>query len=359
MIENNKISVIVPVYNVENYLKDCIESVINQTYKNIEIILVDDGSTDNSGRICDEYAKNDKRINVIHKKNGGLSSARNTGLDVASGDYIMFLDSDDLFLPSSCELMLKEIEDKIADYVIGNYQNCTEEGELWDFPVFDINKYKEFKLDIKDYKNSFFIMNSSACNKIFRTSFLKKLNMRFVEGVPAEDAIFTTHCFIKSKNVYYIPDVMYLYRQRNVASSISTSCSANYFFGISKAYRIIYENFKNNNEINFYRCFYAKSMTYMLYKFIDSKLLSDEERLEVLADMRWFYKLSIDLSVPACQESLSVIINKIIDGDYKDAIDICRVVSDIRVKLPKEIKENMSKPGPEMYDSLFEVEVSI
>lgn len=348
-----KISVIVPIYNVEKYLVDCIESIINQTYKNLEIILVDDESTDLSGKICDKYAKQDQRIKVIHKTNGGLSSSRNAGLDAVTGDYVMFIDSDDMFVSDSCEIMYNEIESKNADYVIGNYINCYEDGSLYSNPIFNLDKYKSFKLSIKDYKNSFYVMNSSVCNKIFRVSFLKKLNMRFVEGIPAEDAVFTTHCFIKSKRVYYIPNIMYLYRQREAATSISTSCSKEYFEGINKAYKLIYENFLNNNEINFYRCFYAKSMTYIFYKFIDSKLLTEDERLDVLAEMRWFYKLSNELNVPACQQSLSVIINKIIEGYYKEAIDICYVVSDIREHIPKEIRDEMSKPSAEMYDNLF------
>ena len=89
------ITVIIPVYNVEKYLKECLESIINQTYKNLEIILIDDGSTDASGEICDEYSKRDNRIRVVHKANGGLSSARNLGLDIANGEYVTFIDSDD------------------------------------------------------------------------------------------------------------------------------------------------------------------------------------------------------------------------------------------------------------------------
>ena len=95
MNESPKISVILPVYNVEKYLRKCLDSVINQTYKNLEIILVNDGSTDNSGKICEEYALNDKRIKVIHKENGGISSARNAAIDIAKGQYITFIDSDD------------------------------------------------------------------------------------------------------------------------------------------------------------------------------------------------------------------------------------------------------------------------
>ncbi|OUQ56652.1 hypothetical protein B5E58_10530, partial [Tyzzerella sp. An114] len=94
-MENKKISVIVPIYNVEKYLNRCVDSIINQTYKNLEIILVDDGSPDNCGKICDEYAKKDNRIKVVHKENGGVSSARNVGLNIATGDYIGFVDGDD------------------------------------------------------------------------------------------------------------------------------------------------------------------------------------------------------------------------------------------------------------------------
>lgn len=348
-----KISVIVPVYNVEKYLKECIESIIKQTYKNIEILLIDDGSTDNSGSICDEYAKKDNRIKVVHQVNGGLSNARNTGLEESTGEYIMFCDSDDFFTPIACEVLLNEIEDKKADYVIANYQNCSEDSTLWSNPVFSKEKFKNFKLSIKDYKNSFFIMNSGVWNKIFRKSFIDKLNLKFIEKLPAEDAMFTTYCFIKSKKVYYIDDIVYIYRQRE-GDSISTSASFNYFDGINKAYKIIYENFKENNELGFYRYFYAKSMTYMLYKFIDSTRLTKEEKIDILTNMRWFYKLSNELKVPACQESLSLIITKIINGDYDSVIDICRVIREVRTFMPSEIKEKMSKPQPELYNKLEE-----
>ncbi len=349
MLENKKISIIVPIYNVEKYLEECIKSIQNQTYENLEIILVNDGSTDESGRIAEKYAVEDSRIKVLHKTNGGLSDARNFGMDSATGDYIMFVDSDDLLTPNACETLERKITEELADYVIGNYINCYEDGTLWENPIFNTEKYKNFKLDIKDYADSFYIMNSSACNKIFDVKFIKELNLKFEVGLPAEDAIFTTYCFIKSKKVYYISDVIYIYRQRYAGTSISMNCTAKYFYGISKAYKKIYENFKENDELGFYRFFYAKSMTYMLYKFIDSKLLTEEEKIEVLSQMRWFYKLSKELNVPACQESLGLIIDKIIDGDYKDVIDICKVIAEVRSFMPNDIKEKMSKPQAEMY----------
>ena len=109
------VSVIVPIYKVEKYLGKCVDSIINQTYKNLEIILVDDGSPDNSGKICDEYAKKDNRIKVIHKENGGLSSARNAGLDVATGEFIAFVDSDDRIHLDFVEKLYRAIKEENAD----------------------------------------------------------------------------------------------------------------------------------------------------------------------------------------------------------------------------------------------------
>ena len=112
------ISVIVPVYKVEKYLNQCIESVLAQTYQNLEIILVDDGSPDRSGEICEEYAKKDTRIRVLHKSNGGLSTARNTGLQIISGAYIAFLDSDDYLAPDMYETLYRELIENDADIAV-------------------------------------------------------------------------------------------------------------------------------------------------------------------------------------------------------------------------------------------------
>lgn len=119
--EKKLISVMVPVYNVAPYITNCLESLIHQTYTNLEIILVDDGSTDNSLEICQEYAKKDKRIKVIHKENGGLSTARNAGLDVATGDYYSFVDSDDYISTRFYEIMLNVALEHSADIVECDY----------------------------------------------------------------------------------------------------------------------------------------------------------------------------------------------------------------------------------------------
>lgn len=347
----DKITIIVPVYNVEKYLEEAIESAINQTYQNLEILLIDDGSTDSSGQICDAYAKKDSRIKVFHQENKGLSGARNTGLKNATGKYIMFLDSDDRFTLNACQIMYDFIEKNEADYAIGDYINMDEDGTLWENPVFKKNIYHEFKLSIKDYEQSFYIMNSGVWNKIFRKSFLDSLNIEFVERLPAEDAIFTTYCFIKSSHVYYIPEVVYEYRQR-YSDSISNSCSKKYFEGINKAYRIIYENFKENNEMGFYRYYYAKSMNYILYKFIDSTKITKQERIEILEEMRWFYELSIEIKVPTILKSVKYIIESIIQKNYEQTLKYCEILEQVRRMLPKELKEKMSKPNASTYQEM-------
>ena len=121
-IDNKLISIIIPVYNCEKYLGRCIESILNQTYKNIEVILVDDGSPDNCGLMCDEYKKQDHRVKVIHKENGGLSSARNAGLDVASGEYIAFVDSDDYIATTMLEKMYALKNNKLIKFLYRIYR---------------------------------------------------------------------------------------------------------------------------------------------------------------------------------------------------------------------------------------------
>ena len=123
------ISVIVPIYNVEKYLDRCLKSIINQTYKNLEIILIDDGSPDNCGTICDEYAKKDNRIKVVHKDNGGLVKARNTGLDIATGEYISFIDPDDWIELNMYEEMIKIADETNTDIVrCGYYRDNDKES---------------------------------------------------------------------------------------------------------------------------------------------------------------------------------------------------------------------------------------
>ena len=289
-----KISVILPIYNVERYLKECINSIINQTigFENIQLILVDDCSTDKSYEISQEYAKKYENCILIktQKGSGSAGKPRNEGIKLARGKYLMFSDPDDFFSLNAFETMYNAIEEKNADFIIANWNYTDEDGTKWEKPVFDTEKFNNFRLSIHDYGDSFYIMNSSMCNKIFKTSFIKENNIMCLEGVPGEDTYFSMSAFLEAKRVFYIKDIIYFYRQRDLGNtkSVSWNCSGKFFKGMNIAYKALYDKFVQKNEIQYYRFVYARNMTYLLYRFIDSTLMTDDERIEILGDMRWF-----------------------------------------------------------------------
>lgn len=342
-----EISVIVPIYNAQNYMEKAIESLINQTFKNIEIILVNDGSTDKSKNICEKYSEKDKRIVVINKPNRGQADARNTGMKIAKGNYIMFLDADDLYKPNSCEIMYNAIEKSNADYAIGNYRMMDEDGTEWENVAFDVDKYQEFELKKDDYLKSFFVMNSTAWNKIYRTKFLKDNNIMFKIIAPSEDDYFTSLCYMKAKSGVYIPEVMYLYR--NCSNSSSKQCSLEYFRGINYAYKEIYKNFKENNELDYYRYVYAKKNAYLLCQLIDSNKINDEEKIVCLKELEWYFELGDELKVNIISKSLREVMSYIKEKDYNNAIIEMNKLKVYRSGISERIKKRMSFPTKEDY----------
>lgn len=199
------ISIIVPIYNVEKYLSRCIESILNQTYKNIELILVDDGSPDNSPQICDHYANVDDRVCVIHQCNAGVSVARNAGLKIAKGQYIGFVDPDDWVAPEMYESMLDEIENVDTDLVICGYNYYDEEGNVDTKRLYQIRE-NEF-LSQKDVMSRFFDMpptiRHGVVNKLFKKSLLDELF--FVEGLhSSEDVMFLDEYVLKTQNAVMV-----------------------------------------------------------------------------------------------------------------------------------------------------------
>lgn len=350
-----KISVILPICNVEDYLDECVKSIINQSigFSNIELIMVDDGSTDDSYKIMQKYDKQYKNVKIYHfdEKSGSAGKPRNKGISMATGKYLMFCDPDDFFATDAFLNMYNEIEEKNADFIIANWSNAEIDGTPWDTPKFDLDRFGKFKLSIDDYTDSFYIMNSSMCNKIFNAKFIKDNDIKCLEGIPGEDTYFSMTAFLKSKNVYYIPVVMYYYRQRS--TSVSWGGTATFFDGMNKAYKALYEKFVEAGKVNFYKFIYARNMTYLLYRFIDSTKLDYDDKLEILASSRWFYKLSKDLNVPACQKSLETLLDKIVSGEYKDVIDICNIIYEMRKYMPESVKYSMSKPTKEMIDEII------
>lgn len=247
---NYRVSVIVPVYNVEKHLKTCLDSVINQTYKNLEIILIDDGSTDNSSEICDEYARNDERIVVIHKENKGVSSARNKGIEIATGDFIGFVDSDDYIEPDMYEKLVSMItSDDIDIATSGYYKDFSDrkvpmknEGEVPIYPVCvkDFLKY----VYIRDkYQN----VAGYIVTKIIRTTVLKKNNILFDEKLLiGEDVLFMAEVFMKSRKIMYTEKHLYHYFQNNASAYHNYRVRID-SMGSLAAYERIAELFSENN----------------------------------------------------------------------------------------------------------------
>jgi glycosyltransferase involved in cell wall biosynthesis len=219
-----KISIIVPVYKVEPYLCKCIDSILAQTFTDFELILVDDGSPDRCGEICDEYAKKDNRIRVIHKKNGGLSSARNAGIDIAKGKYIGFVDSDDYIREDMLGALFGVAEKYSSDMVICDLLKVSENQEVDESPSNDEEVIKHFTniqalRDLYEIKNGAFttgIINSQwwifAVNKLYRRQLFDSI--RFEKGRIFEDEFIAHRLLYNCTNITVIKKKLYYYVQR-------------------------------------------------------------------------------------------------------------------------------------------------
>lgn len=204
------ISVIVPVYNVEKYLDKCVESIVNQTYKDLEIILVDDGSMDNCPAMCDEWAKKDNRIKVIHKENGGVSSARNIGLDNVTGEYIGFVDSDDYLEPNMYELLIENLTVTNSDISVCSTFLVDENNDIKADNILESQVLnQEEAVKFLSYK-----MNNSLWNKLFKKDTFK--GCRFDEGHTfGEDHLILLQVLKNVNRVSFISDSLYYYVQRS------------------------------------------------------------------------------------------------------------------------------------------------
>lgn len=213
------ISIIVPVYNVEKYLQKCIESLLNQTYKNIEIILIDDGSTDKSGEICDRYAKTDERIRVVHKKNAGVAAARNDALDMVNGDYITFVDSDDFINEEYCEIFINTLVKNDADIAI-----C----QLYQFVEGESIKNDTNELVQNVYSRDEAIFNLISVGRFYECIggkiFSKRLfeKVRFPLGRRYEDASILHELYFNAKATVVINKKYYYYLQQRDGSIMAS-----------------------------------------------------------------------------------------------------------------------------------------
>ena len=259
-----QISVIIPIYKVEKYLRQCVDSVINQKIKNLELILVDDGSPDQCPQICDEYAEKYDFIKVIHKPNGGLSSARNTGIQAAAGEYLIFMDSDDWWNPDvDVNAMLAKISQRpdvemflfsSLDYIEGaGYFKRTEHGRLDGIRVDTVEHYYE---DLLNNGN----LEVHAATKILKRSFLVDNNLFFKEGIVSEDSEWIVRVLRVLSSVCVLNEPLYIYRAGRAGSITSTVGLRNLkdMLGIIESSLDYYADARNSSERkNFELCYCA------------------------------------------------------------------------------------------------------
>lgn len=290
------ISVIVPIYKVEKYLGECIESLINQTYKNLEIILVDDGSPDNCGKICEEYKEKDERIVVIHKENGGLSDARNAGMKVMTGDYLVFVDSDDYMPSDGIETLVKLLEERNADMVIGGVWRVSEQGEKLGKEVMQNCDITE--MDTEEALKDFFVQGCSSWGRIYKREIHE--GIEFPKGEINEDEAIVVQVTERCKKVVRTSTPIYCYRLRG--ESITTTDFHEKKLVWNKHCMDNYEYIKRKYpEIEPYaRKRYTESLVWLTLMMIQS---SDNYEAEIkdyanrLKKHIWFYLFSRDIKL--------------------------------------------------------------
>lgn len=302
MTKTSLISVIVPIYNVEQYLKQCVDSILNQTYANLEIILVNDGSPDNSPSICDKYALKDSRVKVIHKKNGGLSDARNAGLDVAKGEYIVFIDSDDFIHKQYVECLYSNIG--VADMAF-----CDLLYYYDDEIKIDELEIKECKIQV--FEDDFLIRNIPkfrspllivAWNKLYKREIWQDL--RYPIGKIHEDEFLAHYILDKCESVVFCDTKLYNYRQRH--DSIMGRFSESRFLNILEFHddreRFYLERNMNNEALYTYN---SKFSSYLRPQVDKNNILFRTLSLkQVLLDKRIRVKTKVSIFLKKIHPSL-------------------------------------------------------
>lgn len=303
MKKQEKISVIIPIYNVENFLPRCLDSIINSNYQNLEIILVDDGSTDSCSQICEEYKEKDSRIKVIHKSNGGLSDARNKGIDIATGKYISFVDSDDVVDEDMFSYLLNLLIDNKCDISVCNYTTFstmeppqTKTNKLDNPRIYSreeaLNILLKGKISHSDY----------AWNKLYKKELFK--NIRYPRGRKMEDIGTTYKLYYKAKNIVIGDSIKYFYYQRknsilglnnyeiykdNLELSIErynflkdNKVKINFVQYQKDIINKIIELYKNSKTENQHKYFYDNSYDKIFIKLFDLKMLKGEHLKKIV-----------------------------------------------------------------------------
>ena len=271
MMPSPLISIIVPVYNVEKYVSQCLDSLVNQTYKNIEIILVNDGSTDRSGLICNEFAAKDHRIKVVNQNNQGVSASRNKGLTIAKGEYIGFVDSDDFCHPNMYETLLQNLIEAKSDIVICEYQRLIKGKVIpvvFPYPT-NISKYEFLKLilTLPRYERRH-VHGATSFNKLYTREIIGNTTFRTTNG--SEDEIFLFELAKKTDAVTFIHTPLYFFRSRENSLTTISDFSCN----VLNSRKFLYSLCQEEYQVSILNLAYIHLLITICWK----KLLTEEKK---------------------------------------------------------------------------------
>lgn len=342
VVENNdevKVSVIIPVYNTEEYLEECLDSIVNQTLKEIEIFCIDDGSTDNSLSILERYAEKDDRITVISQPNKGQGASRNRAMDLASGKYIYFMDSDDFIDLGTLKTTYDVCEEKSLDFAMFqliNYNDVTH--EFYDSDYYNMkdlsNEIKGEVFNYKDVPDLMFLLAVSPCNKLFNREFLLKVNARFPENLKFEDNVFYYNVYLQAERIFFIEKHMYKRRRR--ANSVTSSNKAHYL-DIIKITDLVYNLFRDLDlfdefeeglyNFKFYSIFLWFNMIHNDHR-NDFYLKIKENIAPIASDIQLY-----DKYLEKLEPQYKILLNSLIESNTSDEFDLL-------VKIGELEKEN-------------------
>ncbi len=263
-----KVSVVIPVFNVENYLNECLDSIVNQTLKDIEIICVNDGSTDSSLDILNNYAKKDNRIKIISQKNQGQAVARNNGMEYINGEYFCFMDADDILDLNTLETCYNISKEKSLDFVMYKLINFDDNGNVYTTPGYDMyvvaQRVKDNVFNYRTLGELIFNVTVSPANKLFNTEFIKNTNVKFPEGTIFEDNLFFWRIFFQAEKLFFIDE--YYYKRRVHGNSTTGSGNERWIDAI-EIYNRVWDIFKEFGHFDEFKIrLYNNKITFALFR---------------------------------------------------------------------------------------------
>lgn len=340
-----EISVVVPVYNVEKYLDECLNSIINQTFSDIEIICINDGSTDSSLDILNDYSKKDDRIKIINQKNKGLGATRNKGIDLAKGKYIFFIDSDDYIELNALFELHNLCEKKGLDFVICRVKNYDEENnefftsEYFDMPVL-AKTVGDNVFNYNDIKDILPRINVVAWNKLYNLNFIKKTNARFSEKFIFEDNVFFWKLLFNAKNIYFYQKYLYIYRRRNL--SITSSGNKNLIDTI-EIHNQIFNVFREHGLFETHKNFLFNKKVSLIYARFEE--ISEEYKETFFKKMKddWIQMVELygkDYIIDILDEIATIIFINVLESSNYIEFQLKNKISQNNIQIEKLTAEN-------------------